>query len=106
MTKATKKPKSAKKAASRHLGSSFEDFLAQKGDANEVNAIAIKRVIAWQLGEAMKDKQLSKNQMAREMSTSRSQLDRILDPENDRVQLDTLVHAANVLGRKLHIELV
>lgn len=106
MTKATKKPNSTKKVASKHLGSSFENFLTEDGSANEINAIAIKRVIAWQLAEAMKSKQLTKNQLAREMSTSRSQLDRVLDPENDRVQLDTLVHAANVLGKKLHIELV
>jgi antitoxin HicB len=104
MTKVQKKL-TAKKSAAK-LGSSFEDFLAEKGIANEVNATAIKRVLAWQLEEAMKKDHLTKDQMAKAMNTSRSQLNRILDPENERVQLDTLVHAANVLGRKLHIELV
>jgi predicted XRE-type DNA-binding protein len=72
----------------------------------ETTAIAVKRVLAWQLGQAMAQEQLSKNQMAKAMKTSRSQLDRILDPDNDSIQLSTLINAARVLGRELRIELV
>jgi len=72
----------------------------------ETTAIAVKRVLAWQLQQAMTEQQISKNQMAKAMKTSRSQLDRILDPDNDSIQLATLLNAARVLGRELRIELV
>lgn len=88
------------------IGSSFEDFLREDGRYEETTAIAVKRVLAWQLQRAMDEKRLSKNQMAKAMRTSRSQLDRILDPDNDRIQLDTVIKAARVLGRELRIELV
>ena len=88
------------------IGSSFEDFLKAEGNAGEVNAVAVKRILAWQLGQAMAKASISKNQMAKAMSTSRSQLDRILDPDNSRIQLDTVIKAARVLGRELRIELV
>jgi len=87
-------------------GSSFEDFLKDEGVLEETNAIALKRVLAWQLEQAMKTKQISKRAMAAAMNTSRSQLDRILDPDNDRIRLDTLTAAAHVLGLNLRIELV
>ena len=89
-----------------HIGSSFEDYLKEQGTMEETKAIAVKRVLAWQLGQAMVEQQLSKNQMAKAMRTSRSQLDRILDPDNESIQLSTLINAARVLGRELHIELV
>ena len=85
------------------IGSSFEDFLKEEGTYEETAATAVKRVLAWQLEQAMEEKHLSKNQMAKAMKTSRSQLDRILDPDNDRIRLDTVVKAARVLGRTLHI---
>ncbi len=88
------------------IGSSFESYLQEQGTLEETTAIAVKRVLAWQLEQAMKKKQLSKNQMAKAMKTSRSQLDRILDPDNDSIQLATLLNAARVLGRELRIELV
>jgi len=88
------------------IGSSFEDYLREQGTMEETTAIAVKRVLAWQLGQAMAQQQLSKNQMAKAMKTSRSQLDRILDPDNDSIQLSTLINAARVLGRELRIELV
>ncbi len=88
------------------IGSSFESYLQEQGTLEETTAIAVKRVLAWQLEQAMEKKQLSKNQMAKAMKTSRSQLDRILDPDNDRVQLATLSAAARVVGRQLRIELV
>lgn len=94
------------KTRNKHLGSSFSDYLQEEGIASTTNAIAIKRVLAWQLAQAMEKDRISKNQMAKAMSTSRSQLDRILDPANERIQLDTIIKAAEVLGRRLRIELV
>ncbi|WP_419943157.1 helix-turn-helix domain-containing protein [Candidatus Palauibacter sp.] len=88
------------------VGSSFEDYLREQGTLEATTAAAVKRVIAWQLREAMATERLSKNQMAKRMNTSRSQLDRILDPNNDRIQLATLMGAAEALGRRLRIELV
>lgn len=77
-----------------------------EGAYEEVSAVAIKRVLAWQLEEAMKKDGVSKNEMAKRMHTSRSQLDRILDPDNDKIQLDTVFKAAQVLGREVKMELV
>ena len=88
------------------VGSSFEDYLAEEGTLEETNAIAVKRVLAWQLEQAMERRQMSKSAMARAMRTSRSQLDRILDPDNDHIRLDTLTSAAKVLDLSLRIELV
>ncbi len=92
--------------ARKHIGSSFDDFLKDEGVHAETQSVSLKRVLSWQLAEVMKEKRLSRRQMAKKMQTSRSQVDRILDPENDRVQLDTLAKAAEVLGHKLRIELV
>lgn len=88
-----------------HIGSSLDDLLREDGRLEETHSVAIKRVIAWQLQQAMESEGLSKNKMALKMKTSRSQLDRILDPESDRVQLDTLIRAAKACGRELRIEL-
>lgn len=88
------------------IGSSLESFLEEDGIAEEATAAAIKSVLAWQIAEAMKAQGISKNQMAKRMNTSRAYLDRFLDPENDRVQLDTLQRAAAAVGRKLRLELV
>ena len=88
------------------IGSSFEDHLKEQGTLEETTAVAVKRLLAWQLEQAMEKEQLSKNQMAKAMKTSRSQLDRILDPDNDHIRLDTLTAAARVLGRELRLELV
>jgi DNA-binding Xre family transcriptional regulator len=88
------------------IGSSFDDFLKDEGVYNEVETVAVKRVIAWQLEEAMKARRMSKLQMARRMKTSRSQLDRLLDPSHSGVTLETLARAAQVLGRHIRVELV
>ena len=88
------------------IGSSFDDFLKDEGTLEKTHAAAVKRVLAWQLEQAMEKERMSKNQMAKAMNTSRSQLDRILDPDNDKIQIDTLMSAAKVLGRELRIELV
>ena len=88
------------------IGSSFEDYLAAQGTLEGTNAMAAKRVLAWQLEQAMERRQMSKSAMADAMRTSRSQLDRILDPENDHIRLDTLAAAAKAVGLNLKIELV
>jgi hypothetical protein len=98
-----------RKSSSRkngRIGSSFDDYLKNEGVYEEFSAVAIKRVLAWQLKEAMKKDGVSKNEMAKRMQTSRSQLDRILDPDNDKIQLDTVFKAAQVLGRDVKLELV
>jgi DNA-binding Xre family transcriptional regulator len=88
------------------IGSSFDAFLKEESIYDEVETKAIKRVIAWQLEEAMKARSMSKKQMARRMKTSRSQLDRLLDPGHGGVTLETLSRAAHVLGRRIRLELV
>lgn len=93
-------------ATKGRIGSTFESFLDEQGIREKTTTIGIKRVLAWQLAQAMVDRGLSKNQMAKQMQTSRSQLDRILDPDNDRIQLDTILKAARVLGREVRLELV
>lgn len=95
----------AKKTKARVNGL-FDDFLKEEGLYGQAHATAVKRVIAWQLGEAMKLKGLTKTEMARQMNTSRSQLDRLLDPEIEAVELQTLARAAKILGRSLRVELV
>ena len=89
----------------RHIGSSLDDFLKGEGIFDEVQAQAVKEVVAWQLAEAMKARSLTKARMAVLLKTSRSQLDRLLDPKND-VTLSSLQRAAAIVGRKVRIELV
>ncbi len=89
-----------------HTGSSFDDFLTETGLDSECSAIAIKRVLARQLTEEMKRQNLTKTEMAKQMQTSRAQLDRLLDPEKTGVSIDTIARAATVVGRQLRIELV
>jgi antitoxin HicB len=88
-----------------HSGSSFDDFLEEEGIRNEVESVAIKRVIAWQFEQEMEKQRKTKQGMARELRTSRSQLDRLLDPANTAVSLETLTRAANVLGKRLVFEI-
>jgi antitoxin HicB len=89
-----------------HIGSSFDDFLKESGIYEEVTARAIKRVIARQLDALMQNEGLTKAALARRMHTSRAQLDRLLDPENESVTLGTLTRAAHAVGRQLRMELV
>lgn len=95
-----------KKVPFDHTGSSFDSFLEEEGILEEVEAAAIKRVIAWQLAEAMKVSKISKKTMAERMGTSRSQLDRLLDPENSAVHLQTIAKAARAIGKRLRLEMV
>jgi len=88
-----------------HAGSSFDDFLKEDGIYEEVQARAIKRALAEQLDDAMQSSKLSKVSMAQRMATSRSQLDRVLDPGNLSIQLDTLIKAASAVGRTVEIRL-
>jgi DNA-binding phage protein len=85
---------------------SLDDFLEQEGIREEVTASAIKRVIALELREAMRQRSLTKVAMAKQMKTSRQQLDRVLDPNEYNVTLDSLARAAKSVGRKLKVELV
>ena len=88
------------------IGSSFDDFLKEDGTYDKTTAVAVKRVLVWQLQQAMEENKMSKNQIAKAMKTSRSQLDRVLDPDNDRIQLDTVIKVARILGREVRIDLV
>ncbi len=88
-----------------HSGSSFGSFLDEEGIREEVESIAVKRVLAWQLERAMRRSQKTKRAMARELRTSRSQLDRLLDPRNVSVSLDTITRAARVLGKRVVIRI-
>jgi hypothetical protein len=93
-------------SANPYIGSSFEAFLKEEGIYDEVTAHAIKRVLTWQIEEAMKEQGITKAEMARRMHTSRPQVVRLLDPDNDKVQLNTVQRAASAIGRKLKVELV
>ena len=86
-----------------HSGSSFDSFLEEEGIREGVEAVAIKRVLAWQLEEAMKEQQKTKQTMAKQLHTSRSQLDRLLDPQNVSVTIATITRAARALGKRVVI---
>jgi len=86
-----------------HSGSTLDSFLEQEGIREEVEAVAIKRVLAWQLEQAMQEQQKTKQAMAKQLHTSRSQLDRLLDPQNVSVTLDTITRAARALGKRVII---
>lgn len=89
----------------KHLGSRFDDFLQKEGILNEAQTVAVKRVIAYQIAQEMKRHKMSKSSFALKMNTSRAALDRLLDPGNSSVTLQTLERAANALGKKLVVEL-
>jgi predicted XRE-type DNA-binding protein len=89
----------------KNMGSTVDDFLKEEGIFEESQAQAIKEVIAWQLAQAMKKKKISKARMAKLLKTSRSQVDRILDA-NDDITLSSLQRAAGIVGRRVMIELV
>ena len=89
----------------KNMGSSIDDFLKEEGIFEEAQAQAVKEVVAWQLGEAMKKKKISKNKMAVLLKTSRTQVDRLLDGKDD-VTLSSLQRAAAIVGRRVTIKLV
>jgi antitoxin HicB len=89
-----------------HIGSSFDDFLDEENLLLEANEIAIKRVIAWQLQQEIEAKHMTKTDVAKAMGTSRAAVDRLLNPDNTSVTLNTLSKAPRILGKKIEIDLV
>ncbi|MEZ4866082.1 MAG: helix-turn-helix transcriptional regulator [Caldilineaceae bacterium] len=87
-----------------YTGSDFDDFLAEEGILEEVSARALKRLLAIQLEEIMAETEMSKSRLAELLQTSRSQVDRLLDPENTAVTLESLEKLARALGRQLRVE--
>ena len=96
----TKKPRSAEDL------STLDEFLDEEGTRDAFQATAIKEVLAWQMTQAMKEQKLSRRRLAERMGTSRSQIGRLLDPTDGNVTLTTLQRAAEMLGRKVRLDLV
>ncbi|MEI6387482.1 MAG: Fis family transcriptional regulator [Spirochaetota bacterium] len=90
----------------KHIGSTLNSFLEEEGIAEEVESGAVKKLIAFQLRAALENEHMSKTELAARLQTSRAALDRLLDPDNDSVTLGSLKRAAEVLGKKLRLELV
>ncbi|AVU74339.1 XRE family transcriptional regulator [Pseudomonas rhizophila] len=90
----------------KHIGSDFDDFLAEQGIAEEVSAAALKRVIAWQIAEAMKLQKVTKKALAQRMHTSRTAVDRALDQNDAGMTLAKLASAARALGQRVEVRLV
>ena len=90
----------------KHLGSNLDDFLEEEGLLVEAEVVAVKRVLAFQLAQLMAKQQVSKSEMARRMNTSRTAVERLLNPESEAATLTTLEKAASALGKRLHVELV
>ena len=91
---------------SRHVGSTLESFLEEEGDLAEFRTVAIKEVIAWQIAEQMRLRKLSKKKMAELMHTSRTQIDRLLNPTDGNVTIETIQRAAAVVGCRINLDLV
>jgi antitoxin HicB len=89
----------------KHMGSTVDNFLQEEGILEEAQALAVREVVAWQLAEAMKKKKISKNKMATLLKTSRTQVDRLLNPKDD-ITISSLQRAAAMVGRRVSIELV
>ena len=92
--------------ANPHLGSSLDDFLKEEGIFEQTQTQAIKEVIAWQLVEAMRERKMSKTRLAQLLRTSRSQVNRVLDPNDGNVTIETLQRAAALVGRRVEVALV
>ena len=93
-------------AENKHRGSTLDGFLESEGTLSEFQAKAIKEVIAWQLAAAMQERKLTKTKLAQLMQTSRTQINRVLDPEDGNVTIETLQRAAALVGRRVQLELV
>ena len=91
--------------AKKNIGSSFDDFLKEEAMLEEVTAVAMKRVIAWQIAQEMKAQQLTKTALAKRMHTSRAALNRLLDENDSSLTLTTLASAAAALGKKVNLQL-
>lgn len=90
----------------KHFGSNFDDFLKEEGLFDDASAIAVKRVIAWQIDKAMKAKGVNKSTLAKRMQTSRTVVDRILDATDTGLTLDTMTRAATALGFRVKVDFV
>lgn len=90
----------------KNIGSSFDGFLEEEGILEEATARAQKKVLVYQLSKTMKDIKMSKAELARRSKTSVSQINRLFDPENDRVQLNTIQKAAHAMGKQVRLDLV
>jgi len=90
----------------KYLGSNFDDFLEEEGILADVEAVAVKRVIAYQITRLMQEQNLTKIEMSRRLNTSRASLDRLLDPTNTSVTLQTMEKASKALGKKLQIKMI
>jgi antitoxin HicB len=88
------------------IGSSFDDFLAEENLLAESEAVAIKRVIAFEVQKSMEEKHISKTEMAKRMGTSRSALTRLLDPLNNSITLATIETALAAIGKRVQIQIV
>jgi antitoxin HicB len=95
-----------KRTKNPHWGSRLDEFLDEEGTREEFQAVAVKEVLAWQITEAMKAQGLSRKRLAERMGTSRSQIGRLLDPKDGNVTINTLQRAAELLGRKVRLDLV
>jgi predicted transcriptional regulator len=93
-------------ADNKHRGSTLDSFLESEGVLGEFQAQAIKEVIAWQLAEAMRERKMSKTRLAQLLRTSRSQVNRVLDPNGGNVTIETLQRAAALVGRRVEVALV
>ena len=89
----------------KHIGSDFDDFLRDEGILDDAEAVAAKRVIAFEIAREMESAQISQSELARRMKTSRSAVERLLDPTNPSVTLQTLERAASAVGKRLKIQL-
>ena len=89
----------------KYIGSTFDNFLEEQGTLAESSVVAVKRVLAYQIEQAMLQSSLSKSELAKRMKTSRSSVDRLLDPHNTSLSLVTMEKAAQALGRKLEVQL-
>jgi DNA-binding Xre family transcriptional regulator len=88
----------------KHIGSSFDEFLKEEALLEDATAVALKRVIAWQIAEEMKVQQITKTELAKRMHTSRAALNRLLDEADPSLTLTTLASAAAALGQKVTIQ--
>ena len=105
-TRVAKNRSVAETRSQSRTGGNVAEFLKHEGVLEDAEAVAIKRVLAWELEESMRADGISKQTLASRMCTSRSQLDRLLDPKNARVQLDTVARAARALGKRLEVKIV
>ena len=94
-----------RKSQNPHVGGNFEDFLREEGRLEEATAVAVKRVLAWELQKAMKQARISKAELARRMKTSRAVIHRLLDESDLSVTLATIARAATALGRSVRVKL-